>query len=181
MERLARSGELQHAAVLEPSSSHEIAAPETNDQSEREKLIRRRWSETGIKMWNPDFHGAGYAVLNIQGRSELLPPKPGKTLPRYDTHEFKVARSNVNGASRGPCRLRRCCCRSAKAASRAFDSRGSYDNNWNLMLFRRMYPARLGASDRSGALLFVAGTMWSCLCRGTARLLSRSNCPRAKG
>jgi hypothetical protein len=28
----------QHAAVLEPSSSHEIAAPETNDQSEREKL-----------------------------------------------------------------------------------------------------------------------------------------------
>ena len=87
----------QHAAVLEPSSSHEIAAPETNDQSEREKLIRRRWSETGIKMWNPDFHGAGYAVLNIQGRSELLPPKPGKTLPRYDTLEFKVARSNVNG------------------------------------------------------------------------------------
>ena len=48
-------------------------------------------------MWNPDFHGAGYAVLNIQGRSELLPPKPGKTLPRYDTLEFKVARSNVNG------------------------------------------------------------------------------------
>src|ERR1700726_12255 len=97
MERLARSGELQHAAVLEPSSSHEIAAPETNDQSEREKLIRRRWSETGIKMWNPDFHGAGYAVLNIQGRSELLPPKPGKTRPRSDTLEFTVARCNVNG------------------------------------------------------------------------------------
>ena len=97
MERLARSGELQHAAVLEPSSSHEIAAPETNDQSEREKLIRRRWSETGIKMWSPDFHGAGHAALNIQGRSELLLPEPGETLPRCDTLEFKVARSNVNG------------------------------------------------------------------------------------
>jgi hypothetical protein len=94
----------QHAAVLEPSSSHEIAAPETeiaapetNDQSEREKLIRRRWSETGVKMWSSDFHGAGHAALNIQGRSELLLRKPGETLPRYDTLEFKVARSNVNG------------------------------------------------------------------------------------
>ena len=87
----------QHAAVLQPSSDHAIAVPETNDQSEREKLIRRRWSETGIKMWNPDFHGAGHAALNIQGRSELLPPKPGETLPRYDTLAFKVARSNVNG------------------------------------------------------------------------------------
>ena len=45
----------QDAAVLQPSSDHAIAVPETNDQSEREKLIRRRWIETGIKMWNPDF------------------------------------------------------------------------------------------------------------------------------
>jgi hypothetical protein len=45
----------QHAAVLNPSSNHEIVAPETNDRFEREKLIRRRWSETGIKMWNPVF------------------------------------------------------------------------------------------------------------------------------
>jgi hypothetical protein len=87
----------QHAAVLEPSTSHETAAPKTNDQPERERLIRRRWSETGIKMWNPNFHGAGHAALNIQGRSELLPPKPGETLPRYDTLEFKVVRSDVNG------------------------------------------------------------------------------------
>src|SRR6266481_5665295 len=50
----------QHAAVLQPSSDHAIAVPETNDQSEREKLIRRRWAETGIKMWNPDVHGAGH-------------------------------------------------------------------------------------------------------------------------
>src|SRR5712691_1943689 len=48
----------QHAAVLQPSTDHAIAVPETNDQSEREKLIRRRWTETGIKMWNPDVHGA---------------------------------------------------------------------------------------------------------------------------
>src|SRR6267143_6467098 len=74
-----------------------IAVPETNDQSEREKLIRRRWIETGIKIWNPDVHGAGHAALNIQGRTELLPPKPGETLPGYDTLEFKMVRSCVNG------------------------------------------------------------------------------------
>ena len=82
----------QPAAVLKPSSDHAIAAPETNGQSERESLIRRRWSETGIKLWNPRLHG-----LNIQGQSKLLPPKPGEKLPRYDTLEFKMVRSNVNG------------------------------------------------------------------------------------
>ena len=45
----------QHAAVLQPSSDHAIAVPETNDQSEREKLIRRRWTETGIKCGTPMF------------------------------------------------------------------------------------------------------------------------------
>jgi hypothetical protein len=94
---VTRSTVDQHAAVLLPSSDHAIAVPETNDQSEREKLIRRRWLETGIKMWNPDVHGAGYAALNIQGRAELLPPKPGETLPGYDTLEFKMVRSYVNG------------------------------------------------------------------------------------
>jgi hypothetical protein len=87
----------QHAAVLQPSSDHAIAVAETNDQSEREKLIRRRWTETGIKMWNPDVHGAGHAALNIQGRTELLPPRSGETLPGYDTLEFKMVRSYVNG------------------------------------------------------------------------------------
>jgi hypothetical protein len=48
-------------------------------------------------MWNPDVHGAGHAALNIQGRSELLPPKPGETLPGYDTLEFKMVPSYVNG------------------------------------------------------------------------------------
>ena len=84
----------QHAAVL--PSDHAIAVPETNDQSEREKLIRRRWTETGIKMWNPDVHGSGHAALNIQGRTELLPPKSGETLPGYDTLQFKMVRSYVN-------------------------------------------------------------------------------------
>ncbi len=61
------------------------------DPSEREKLIQRRWTETGIKMWNPDVHGAGRAALNIQGRADLLPVmKPGGTLPRYDKLEFRL-------------------------------------------------------------------------------------------
>ena len=87
---------VQHAAVLQPPSD-QIAVPKMNDQSDREKLIRRRWLETGIKMWNPDRHGAGHAALNIQGRAELLPPKPGETLPEYDTLEFKIVQSYVNG------------------------------------------------------------------------------------
>ena len=88
-----RSAVDQHAT--QSSSDHAIAA--TNDQSAREKLIRRRWLETGIKMWNPDHHGAGHAALNIQGQAELLPPKPGETLPGYDTLEFKIVQSYVNG------------------------------------------------------------------------------------
>src|ERR1700704_6888240 len=87
----------QHASVLQASSDHAIALPETNDQAEREELIRRRWSETGIKMWNPDVHGAGHAALNIQGRVELLPVKPGEMIPGYDKLEFKMVRSSING------------------------------------------------------------------------------------
>src|SRR6202022_2318906 len=87
----------QHTAVLKPPSDHAIAEPETNDQPEREKLIRRRWAETGIKMWNPDVHGAGRAALNIQGGLGLLPPKPGETAPQYDKLEFKLIRANAGG------------------------------------------------------------------------------------
>ena len=86
---------IQH--VTRSSSHHANAVPEMNDQPDREKLIRRRWLETGIKMWNPDRHGAGHAALNIQGRAELLPPKPGEMLPGYDTLEFKIVQSYVNG------------------------------------------------------------------------------------
>jgi hypothetical protein len=87
----------QHAPVLESSGDSATTGPKSNDESEREKLIRRRWAETGIKMWNPDVHGAGLAVLNIQGRVELLPVKPGETLPGYDKLEFKMVRSYING------------------------------------------------------------------------------------
>jgi hypothetical protein len=87
----------QPAGVLKPSSDHATAPQGTNDRSEREKLIRRRWSETGIRLWNPDFHAAGHATLNIQGQSKLLPPNPGEKMPRYDTLEFKMIRSNVEG------------------------------------------------------------------------------------
>ena len=86
-----------HVATLKSSSDFAVAGPQSNDQSEREELIRRRWTETGIKMWNPDVHGAGQAALNIQGRVELLAVKPGEMLPRYDKLEFKMVRSYVNG------------------------------------------------------------------------------------
>jgi hypothetical protein len=87
----------QHVADLKSPGDFVIERPNSNDQSERERLIRRRWTETGIKMWNPDVHGAGNAALNIQGRVELLPVKPGETLPGYDTLKFKMVRSYVNG------------------------------------------------------------------------------------
>jgi hypothetical protein len=74
-----------------------IAQPEITGASEREKLIRRRWAETGIKMWNPDLHGTGRAALNIQGGLALLPPKPGETAPQYDKLEFKLIRADAGG------------------------------------------------------------------------------------
>ena len=77
------------AIVAELPANVLVAEPEVNPQSEREALIRRRWAETGSKMWNPDFNGAGGAVLNIQGSIVLLPAKPGGNLPRYDTLEFR--------------------------------------------------------------------------------------------
>jgi hypothetical protein len=58
--RITRSAVDQHAT--QSSCDHAIAVSETNDQPNREKLIRRRWLETGIKMWNPDHHGAGHAL-----------------------------------------------------------------------------------------------------------------------
>ena len=57
---------------------------------DRAALIRQRWAESGIRMWNPRLHGAGDATLNIQGRVELLPPAAGETMPRYDKLEFKM-------------------------------------------------------------------------------------------
>jgi hypothetical protein len=100
---VARSMVEQAATVLEPARNlaivglRTIAEPQITEQAVREELIRQRWAETGSKLWNPDVHGAGNAALNIQGGVALLPPKPGGTLPRYDTLEFRTLRSRVDG------------------------------------------------------------------------------------
>jgi hypothetical protein len=60
------------------------------EPTDRAALIRQRWTESGIRMWNPRLHGTGEATLNIQGRIGLLPPEPGETMPRYDKLEFKM-------------------------------------------------------------------------------------------
>jgi hypothetical protein len=76
-------------AELKAVSEATAAAPESNDASDREQLIRRRWTETGIKMWN------GRSALNIQGSAALLPAKPGETLPRYDTLEYRLIAGHI--------------------------------------------------------------------------------------
>lgn len=60
------------------------------EPADRAALIRQRWAESGIRMWNPRLHGTGEAALNIQGSIGLLPPAPGETMPRYDKLEFKM-------------------------------------------------------------------------------------------
>ncbi len=87
---VTRSTEDQGSGLLGLSGNLAIAGPKPSDQSGRETLIRRRWTETGIKMWNPDVHGAGHAALNIQGTVELLRAKPDGTMPAYDKLEFKL-------------------------------------------------------------------------------------------
>jgi hypothetical protein len=77
--------------VDQPKSTDDIVVTAINPsdvRSEREVLIRRRWAETGTRLWNPNVHGAGLAALGIQGKVELLLPNPGEMLPRYDRLEF---------------------------------------------------------------------------------------------
>lgn len=66
------------------------ARAKVTEPADRAALIRQRWAETGIRMWNPRLHGTGDATLNIQGRVGLLPPAPGETMPRYDKLEFRM-------------------------------------------------------------------------------------------
>src|SRR5712671_2873533 len=82
-------------------------------------------------MWNPDVHGAGHAALNIQGRTELLPPKSGETLPGYDTLEFKMVRSCVNGRTANLIVCEGVVVDPHKASSWTFDSRDAH--HWNLI------------------------------------------------
>lgn len=65
----------------------EAVAPAVTKPAEedREALVRRRWSETGVRMWT-----TGQSVLRIQGSVALLPPKPGETMPQYDTLEIRL-------------------------------------------------------------------------------------------
>jgi len=74
-------------AVAKSAPKPRLKAAEPTD---RAALIRQRWAETGIRMWNPRLHGTGEATLNIQGRIGLLPPEPGETMPRYDKLEFRM-------------------------------------------------------------------------------------------
>lgn len=83
------------AAEIEPAAAPKSpGAPKARakvvEPADRAALIRQRWTETGIRMWNPRLHGTGDATLNIQGRIGLLPPEPGETMPRYDKLEFKM-------------------------------------------------------------------------------------------
>ncbi|MGY4286641.1 hypothetical protein ACVWXO_005861 [Bradyrhizobium sp. LM2.7] len=75
---------------LSPETSAPKARAKVAEPIDRATLIRRRWAETGSRMWNPRLHGTGDATLNIQGRVELLPPAAGETMPRYDKMEFKM-------------------------------------------------------------------------------------------
>lgn len=85
---------------IEPAAAHVAWSPaiciapkvraRAAEPADRAALIRQRWAETGIRMWNPRLHGAGEATLNIQGSAGLLPPAPGETMPRYDTLEFRM-------------------------------------------------------------------------------------------
>lgn len=88
------------AIEIEPAPPLESPAPEIRsapkararaaEPADRAALIRQRWAETGIRMWNPRLHGTGEAALNIQGSVGLLPPAAGETMPRYDKLEFKM-------------------------------------------------------------------------------------------
>jgi hypothetical protein len=84
-----------HFALLKSSFDVKIAPKTQDHQSDREGLIRRRWTETGSRLWNPNVHGTGLAALNIQGNVELLPPRPGEMLPRYDKLEFMLIAGDI--------------------------------------------------------------------------------------
>jgi hypothetical protein len=86
----------QPIAILKSTGDIVVAAIKPIDvRSEREELIRRRWAETGVRLWNPNLHGAGLAALGIQGRVELLPPNPGEMQRRYDRLEFELIEGRI--------------------------------------------------------------------------------------
>jgi hypothetical protein len=86
----ARQIETQASAAISHSSDLAAVVAESNPRAERERLIRRRWTETGIRLWNARLHGEKQQSLNIQGSVKLLPPAPGETVRRYDRLEFNL-------------------------------------------------------------------------------------------
>ena len=88
------SGELP-ACTDSPEQLSEPPPELSNGPSDREKLIRRRWNETGIKMWSSDLHGNGKATLKIQGQAELLPVAPGESSRAYDKLEFRLIEGRI--------------------------------------------------------------------------------------
>ena len=38
---------------------------------------------------------SGRSALNIQGRAGVLPARPGETLPRYDTLEYRLIAGQI--------------------------------------------------------------------------------------
>jgi hypothetical protein len=83
-------------ATLEYSPNDKlVAAVETELRGKRELLIRRRWAETGVRMWSARVNDAGQAPLNIQGSVELLPLEPGETVRRYDKLEFRLVGGRI--------------------------------------------------------------------------------------
>ncbi len=68
--------EASEPSAMAPAMSAEAPLAPVCSLSARERLIRRRWAETGIKMW------AGLGALNIQGSAELLAVAAGRDTPR---------------------------------------------------------------------------------------------------
>jgi hypothetical protein len=67
-------------------------------QTEREALIRRRWKETGVKLWQQDVHGEGLEPLQIAAQTvTAAPAKRGQPPPKPDILEFKLVRSYMTG------------------------------------------------------------------------------------
>jgi hypothetical protein len=81
--------EASEPTVMSPAMSAEAPLAPVCSLSARERLIRRRWAETGIKMW------AGLGALNIQGSAELLPLQPGATRREYDRLEFRLIAGDI--------------------------------------------------------------------------------------
>lgn len=87
---ITRSAVDQHASVVRPPSDHAIAVPTTKEMPDREKLIRRRWLETGIK---PNALGKSTTGNN------LGVPQTGGAGPAQASHGNAVDTPAANAAT----------------------------------------------------------------------------------